>query len=199
MTTLQVTDTAHTPAQDIPADGPPRRGRGRRRLLTGLGAALAVLTAYTVWTNTDAYELSASLEIDATPEEVWAVLADLSAYPEWNPYITEAEGVIEEDAGLRLLMHGESGDGTMTPTVVTADPGRELLWRGSIGPGLLFDAEHRFTIEPLEGGGVRLTQSEDFTGVAVPFYRGVLHGETLPQFEAMNEALAERVAALRDA
>ncbi|MEU1350701.1 hypothetical protein [Streptomyces sp. NPDC005795] len=46
------------------------------------------------------------------------------------------------------------------------------------------------------GGRVRLTQSERFTGVAVPFVEGQLRADTLPQFRAMNEALARRVEAV---
>lgn len=31
--------------------------------------------------------ISASVDIAASPEEVWAVLADLDSYGEWNPFI----------------------------------------------------------------------------------------------------------------
>jgi hypothetical protein len=34
------------------------------------------------------------------------------------------------------------------------------------------------------------TQQERFTGIGVPFYEGHLHADTLPQFRAMNAALA---------
>jgi len=39
---------------------------------------------------------------------------------------------------------------------------------------------------------VLFTQREDFTGVAVPFYEGHLHADTLPMFRAMNAALAQQ-------
>jgi hypothetical protein len=32
-------------------------------------------------------ELSTEIEFEATPPEVWDVLADLPAYAEWNPFM----------------------------------------------------------------------------------------------------------------
>ena len=40
---------------------------------------------------------------------------------------------------------------------------------------------------------MRFTQSESFTGVAVPFVQGGLHSDTPPQFRAMDDALKRRV------
>jgi hypothetical protein len=81
--------------------------------------------------------------------------------------------------------------------VLTATPGRELRWLGKLWPGGVFDGEHAFLIEPIGSGRVRLTQTERFTGVLVPFFQGRLHANTLPQFRAMNEALARRAKTLR--
>ncbi|MEW2491744.1 SRPBCC domain-containing protein [Streptomyces sp. NPDC048411] len=169
----------------------------RRRLLAVLASLLALLAAYTGWTNTRPYTLSASVELDATPEEVWRVLTDLPAYDEWNPFIVSAKGTVRMDATLHLVMHDQTGDTPFTPTVLAAEAGKELRWIGRVGPGWIFDGEHRFLIEPLGGSRVRLTQSENFTGVMIPFFRGTLHTNTLPQFRAMNQALAARIAALR--
>jgi uncharacterized protein YndB with AHSA1/START domain len=36
--------------------------------------------------------MSATIDIDAPPQEVWAILADLSSYREWNPLFVEATG-----------------------------------------------------------------------------------------------------------
>ena len=39
-------------------------------------------------------KISATIEIAAAPEQVWAVLADLASYPEWNPVFREASGQV---------------------------------------------------------------------------------------------------------
>lgn len=44
---------------------------------------------------------------------------------------------------------------TFRPTVLVAEPDRELRWRGRLlVPGLL-DGEHAFVVEPRGDGGVR--------------------------------------------
>ena len=173
---------------------PARRKPRRRRLLTAGALALAVLAGYAVWANAFPYALRTAITMDATPEQVWSVLTDLEAYDEWNPFIVSASGTVEAGATLTNTMRDATGDMTFTPTLLTVAPGRELRWLGKLGPGGVFDGEHAFLIEQVGPGRVRLTQSETFSGVAVPFFRGRLRDQTLPQFRAMNEALARRVA-----
>ncbi len=174
-------------------------GRSRRlrhpRLLAALAAVFAVLAGYAVWTNTRPYTLEASTEIHATPQRVWAILTDLAAYKQWNPFIISASGRIEAGDTLTCQMHDATGNTTFTPTVLVVDPDRELRWIGRVGPGGIFDGEHTFTIQRLGPDLVRFTAHEDFTGIAVPFYEGHLHADTLPQFRAMNAALARLAAA----
>jgi hypothetical protein len=170
-------------------DGRPRRRR-RRAWLAAAGAVLLILAGYAAWTNTQAYTLQASVQINASPQRVWAILTDLPAYRRWNPFIISSGGRLRVGATLTNVMHDATGNTTFTPTVQVIDPGRELRWTGRVGPGGIFDGRHTFTIVRLGPDRVRFTQREDFTGVAVPFYQGRLHADTLPQFRAMNAALA---------
>ena len=43
--------------------------------------------------------VSATTQIDAPPMAVWAVLTDLSRYPEWNPLFREASGQVAAGSG----------------------------------------------------------------------------------------------------
>ena len=165
----------------------------RTKLLVALAAFVAILTGYAVYTNVSPYTLQASIEIQATPQQVWAVLTDTAAYPAWNPFIVSCTGPVRVGATLTNVMHDATGNTTFTPTVEVVSPGRELRWIGRVGPGGIFDGEHTFTITQVRPGVVLFTQREDFTGVAVPFYEHWLHTDTLPMFGAMNAALAHQV------
>jgi hypothetical protein len=139
-------------------------------------------------------EISSEREIDATPDEVWAVLTDFARYREWNPGFEKAEGRAQVGETLHLTFAKQGGKGmTMHPTVLVADPGRELRWLGRLGLPGIFDGEHRFEIQELAPGRVRFIQAERFSGVLVPFLRKLVRVDTPAMFEAVNAALADRV------
>lgn len=134
-----------------------------------------------------------SIDIAAPPAAVWAVLTDGTAYPAWNPFMRRLEGTARTGTTLTVEIHPAGGSPmTFTPTVLVAEPGRELRWLGRVlVPGLL-DGEHAFTLEAVPGG-TRLTQSEDFSGVLVPLVGSAI--DVGDDFDAMNAALRDRVEA----
>ena len=135
--------------------------------------------------------ISASIDIAAAPERVWAVLADLHAYPEWNPFIRSASGQLAVGARLTLRMVPTGGRAmTFRPTVLAARPGGLLRWIGRLVVPGIFDGTHQFALEDL-GGHTRLTQSETFRGLLVPF-TGKTIARTEADFNALNRALKER-------
>ena len=135
--------------------------------------------------------ISATVDIAATPRQVWAVLADLDAYPQWNPFIRSASGQVAEGATLTLRLVPAQGRAmTFRPKVLAAEPGLLLRWIGRlIMPGI-FDGIHQFALEDM-GGYTRLTQSETFRGVLVPF-TGKIITQTEADFRALNQALKQR-------
>ena len=140
-------------------------------------------------------QLSAAIEIAATPERVWAILTGFSAYPAWNPFIRSVEGTPTAGARLAVRIEPPGGRGRgFRPTVLAVEPNRELRWLGRVLLPGLFDGEHSFRLEPLEAGRVRLIQAERFTGLLVSILGGRL-GNTERGFQAMNQALKERAEA----
>jgi hypothetical protein len=135
--------------------------------------------------------ISAAIDIAATPQQVWAVLADLDSYPQWNPFIRSASGQLAEGATLTLrLVPAQSRAMTFRPKVLAARPGELLRWIGRlIMPGI-FDGTHQFALEDM-AGHTRLTQSETFRGVLVPF-TGKTITQTEADFCALNQALKRR-------
>jgi hypothetical protein len=143
-------------------------------------------------------ELRSEVEIQASDERVWQVLTDFATFPEWNPFIRRALGKAKVGARLEVRIQPSGASGmTFKPTVLVADPNRELRWLGRlIAPGL-FDGEHIFTIEALQADRVRFTQREVFTGLLVPLLGRGLDTDTRRGFEEMNQALKARAEALR--
>jgi hypothetical protein len=137
-------------------------------------------------------ELRSEIEIAAPAEHVWRVLSNFDAYPEWNPFMRSVAGSCKAGSRLTVRIEPPGGRGmTFKPTILKADPGRELRWLGRlIVPGL-FDGEHRLTIETLENGRSRFVQSERFSGLLVGLFASTLVA-TQRGFEQMNAALKTR-------
>jgi hypothetical protein len=140
-----------------------------------------------------AKQLRAHIDIHATPQRVWEVLTDFGAYPQWNPFMTRADGDPRPGERLTIRLQPVGGRGmTFRPTVLEAAPGRELRWLGHLLVPGIFDGEHRFTIQPLGDGRVRLVQQEDYRGLLVPLLAASLDRRTLPAFQQLNQSLKRR-------
>jgi hypothetical protein len=141
------------------------------------------------------HEVITFVEIEAPPHRVWTTLTDFSAHPEWNPFIRSLEGSPRVGDTLKVFIQPPGGRGmTFQPRVVSATPNQELRWLGHLIVPHVFDGEHFFKLEPLDGGRrTRFTHGERFTGLLVPLLRRTLERGTRQGFEAMNRALKTRV------
>ena len=138
-------------------------------------------------------ELRSEIEIQASAERVWQLLTDFPSFPQWNPFIRKVSGNIQVGERLEVYIQPSGASGmTFRPTVLKAEPNRELRWLGHLLISGLFDGEHSFTIEPLGDGRVRFTQREVFTGLLVPLFARGLDTDTRRGFEEMNLALKSR-------
>jgi hypothetical protein len=136
------------------------------------------------------HEIKTEIEIESTPERIWAILTDLPAYSKWNPFIRSAEGVVEKGQRLEVLIQPVGAKAMIfRPTVLEAIPSHEFRWLGHfLIPGI-FDGEHYFQIVAIDSNRVRFIHGEKFSGLLVGFAMSNLEGATKNGFKAMNEAL----------
>jgi len=135
-------------------------------------------------------ELSSEIEIQASGERVWQILTDFKRFPDWNPFIrwVRGEAIAGERLQVRIQPSGTSST-TFRPTVLKAEPNRELRWLGRLLVTGLFDGEHIFSIDALGPQKVRFAQREIFSGWLVPVMAKSLDNNTRRGFEEMNQAL----------
>ena len=141
-------------------------------------------------------DLTTFVDIDATAERVWQVLADLPAYAEWNPFVTEADGALVVGSRLSVSVPPVNAlvQAHLRPTVVEVVPLRRLRLRSQLirpaVPGL-FDVDLIMTITD-QDSGVRLWQQDRFRGLLAPLLIRSLNRHRAAAFDAMNEALKRR-------
>ena len=141
--------------------------------------------------------LTSEIAIAAPSEFVWQVLIDFDSYGDWNP--VEIEAIGKAVVGATLVHTGKlpgREPRTFRAKIIEATPPRALGWKGHIVVPGLFDVRHHFEIDALSDDQSRLRQFEHFSGILVPFMRGVLR-DTQAAIELANEAIKQRAESLR--
>lgn len=138
-------------------------------------------------------EISTEIRIDASAECIWQVLTDFPSYDLWNSVLHPIRGEAKAGARLEVRVRLLGGLGvTFRVTVLRAELGRELRWKGQFLHPSLFAGEHSFTIEPRGNGRVQFVQREVYTGLFVPLVMFVIEASNRRIFEEMNKALKAR-------
>jgi hypothetical protein len=137
-------------------------------------------------------QLRTEIEIDAPPDEVWAILVNLRGYAEWNPFITSASGSLGPHEVLTLTLAASDGsEWSLRPTVASVDQPRELRWTTKLWFRGLLDGEHFFQLVPTGERRTRFVNGEDLSGLLVQrMGNRVTH--MARGFVGMNEALKKR-------
>ncbi len=139
-------------------------------------------------------ELAMQIDLAAPPEQVWSVLTDFAAYPEWNPYQT-IHGKAEHMAVVTVSFKGL--DGRAMPTT------RVGIWKFVPnerlelfnGLPLWYTSTRFFHLSP-STNGTMLKHGIRFSGVRAAWQFS--HGHKLvrlrPFYEAFEQALVHRLS-----
>ena len=139
-------------------------------------------------------QIESQIIINAPAAAVWKVLVDFKAYPMWSPTIKEFYGNPTVGERTKVLLSQPGGTSMkMNPVFLRIDANKELRWKGRLLMNGIFDGEHYFILKPISDNETILIQGEMFSGILVPFFKKMIHGNTKKGFEIFNEALKDRV------
>ena len=134
--------------------------------------------------------ITTDIIINASREKIWNILSDFSAYPDWNPFVTEITGELIDGSKLNVTLKIEGGKPTsFSPSLISVIPGEKICWQGKIFVKGLFDAIHYFILEETQDGKTQLTHGENFKGLLVKPILKNIEKPTLDAFRQMNLAL----------
>lgn len=133
--------------------------------------------------------------IDAPPDRVFAVLADLVGWNEWNPTLFDVDGRAVVGRAVRMTLQLGPLHVPMHQVITAVEPPGLLTWDSQqMVPAVLFDVHRTFRLEPVDAG-TRLLQREEGLGLLAPLAFGLIGGLVRQGYAAMSTALARRVAA----
>lgn len=104
----------------------------------------------------------AAARIDASPEQVWALLVDVHGWRDWDSGVDRVEGRVA--LGERLTVYATTiRTRPLQMTVTEIRPREVMRWRGGLPLGLAV-IERTYYLDGREDGGTVLTVREDHTG-----------------------------------
>ncbi|MCG8391713.1 MAG: SRPBCC domain-containing protein [Pseudomonadales bacterium] len=138
-------------------------------------------------------DIQTTIDIQASPHRIWAMLIDIGHYRDWNPFITAATGTVKPGQKLDItLAPAPQKRSRFKPTVMHLKTGQALAWRHRLPIPGLFTREQGFVLSELEDGNIRLSHSQTFRGLWAWLCRRSLHEEMTAGMKAMNQTLKER-------
>lgn len=100
--------------------------------------------------------------IQASPGEIWEVLANYGALSTWAPNVQHSALTSTEHEGPGATRRVQAGRTVLLETVVDWDPAVTLAYEIDGLPGPVRHAENRWRLEPVDGGTeVSLTSTVD--------------------------------------
>jgi hypothetical protein len=138
-------------------------------------------------------EYVTSAKISASPERVWAVLADGEAYRQWNPEIVGVEGQI--DLGASITAQVRLGDGAVRSVpqrVIEFEPPHRMTWVGGLPLGL-FVGRRTFIVTPA-GDGAEFQMHLRMSGLLSSLILKSV-GDRQPEIDKFSAALKSRAEA----
>jgi carbon monoxide dehydrogenase subunit G len=137
-----------------------------------------------------AIHIERSISINAAPERVWAVMADVERWPEWTESMKSVERLDSGEFGVgskaKLKIRRSPNANVWTVTELT--PNRSFSWETNSG-GVKGIATH--VIEP-DGNASKVTLTVDLSGIVATLFGQMIGGQSRKNVEMEAEGLKTR-------
>lgn len=132
-----------------------------------------------------------ALDIAASREAVWGLLAQGERYPQWHPAVHQVEGTVAVGESI-VIIGSEDPTRGQRFSVISLEPESSMVWRSGLPFGV-FGETRTFLLGDSEAG-VRFELSADYTGPLSPVL-----GRMMPNLQASLDQFADalRMAAER--
>ena len=137
-------------------------------------------------------EIKTEIIINASPEKIWLVLTDNTAYSTWNPFIISMEGTLAKGNTIKTTMLSRGKEQMFKPTILAFEENTKLEWVGKLPLGM-FTGQHYFILEKINANQTKLMHGEHFSGWLRGLIMSQIGEETRANFVKMNVALKARV------
>lgn len=160
--------------------------------------AMILISGVSLWiAGKDTKVVTTQIDISATPEKVWSVLANIEGWKDWSPIIKESRGKAALNSKLVITMSGKNGkEGeagqTYEPFITKIEDSRNLTWSATMGPSFVMTNGKVLELEETSTG-TRLTHKETFSGMMVPLMWGMVQKNVPQMLNSMNIALKNLV------
>ena len=134
-----------------------------------------------------AMHIERSVDINAPPERVWAVMADVERWPEWTESMKSVERLDSGEFGVgsKAKLHIRRSPNANVWTVTELTPNRSFSWETNSG-GVKGVATH--VIEQ-DGNGSKVTLTVDLSGIVSTLFGPMIAGQSRKNVEMEAEGL----------
>ncbi|MFW5920299.1 MAG: SRPBCC domain-containing protein [Polyangiales bacterium] len=136
--------------------------------------------------------------IEAPRETVWAVLADLPRYPEWNPFTVRVRSTLRvgDPVDMRVMLHGVPHP--QREWIRSVSHCEHICWGMHMLSPKLLRAERWQTLETLGPDRTRYVSEDRLEGPLVPLVLRTYGGAMQRGFDALATALKHRAESMYD-
>jgi len=129
--------------------------------------------------------------IDASPEQIWALLEDASGYARWNQAVVSLGGRIAEGETIKLVS-SVNPKRTFSLKVSDVEPQRTMVWSDGMPLGL-FRGVRTIALRPLSDSRTEFAMQELYSGPLAPLITKAIPdlNESFAQFADGLKAAAE--------